>query len=130
MIYVLANRKREGEKKPPFDGKSQIWRVSAKTGDSEPMTQVEGGIEAFQSPRSRTTCSTWSIAIIRTDDFKALREKFDQIEYGQGKHQTSQIWKFDLRLVSQRRSSSTPAGTSTSFLCASMAGPGHDHRPR
>src|SRR5204862_5687433 len=27
-IYVLVNRKREGAKGPPFDGKAQLWSVS------------------------------------------------------------------------------------------------------
>src|SRR5208283_740316 len=30
------------------------------------------------------------------DDFKALREKFGDVDYGQSKHKTSQIWKLDL----------------------------------
>lgn len=27
-IYVLANRKREGEKQPPYNGKSQVWKIT------------------------------------------------------------------------------------------------------
>src|ERR1700722_13452344 len=32
-IYCLANRRLENVKKPPLDGKSQVWRIAAKGGD-------------------------------------------------------------------------------------------------
>ena len=29
LIYFLGNRKREGDKRPPYDGKTQVWRIPA-----------------------------------------------------------------------------------------------------
>src|SRR5579885_270041 len=46
-VYVLANRKREAEKKPPYDGTSQVWRVPLDGGEPRPVTRVEGGLTGF-----------------------------------------------------------------------------------
>src|SRR5262249_26234250 len=29
-IFYLANHKREGEKRPPYDGKAQVWRIGVE----------------------------------------------------------------------------------------------------
>src|ERR1700686_293301 len=51
-LYFLGNRKREGEKRPPFDGTTQVWRMPGDFGDfkgpPEPVTRVEGGVDAYQ----------------------------------------------------------------------------------
>jgi dipeptidyl aminopeptidase/acylaminoacyl peptidase len=96
-IYVLANRRREGEKKPPFDGKTQVWRVlSTGTVEPQPATQVEGGVEAFEICKDSNSLLYLVHRDHQAEDFKELREKFDHVEYGQGKHKTSQVWKLDL----------------------------------
>jgi hypothetical protein len=99
VVYVLANRKREGEKKPPFDGKTQVWRIlpaGLAGSDPQPVTQVEGGVEAFEVHKDASHLLYLVHHDHQADDFKDLREKFDQVEYGQGKHKTSQIWKLNL----------------------------------
>src|SRR5207245_2060060 len=45
-VLFLANRKREAEKAPPWDGKTQVWRATLGGGIA-PLTQVAGGVEAF-----------------------------------------------------------------------------------
>src|SRR5437899_1800853 len=46
LIYFLGNRKREGEKRPPYDGKTQVWRIPVTGGTPEAVTRVEGGVDA------------------------------------------------------------------------------------
>jgi dipeptidyl aminopeptidase/acylaminoacyl peptidase len=97
VLYALANRKREGEKKPPFDGKAQVWRIAVfGLTEPHPVTQVEGGIEAYEVRRDTHSLLYLVHQDHQVDDFKDLREKFANVEYGQGKHKTSQIWKLDL----------------------------------
>src|SRR5260221_5813719 len=46
-VYVLANRKREAEKKPPFDGTTQVWRVPLDGATPQAATRVEGGVAGY-----------------------------------------------------------------------------------
>ncbi len=94
-IYVLANRHRDGEKNPPWDGTAQVWRV-ASDGEPHPITQIAGGVEAF-ALCERSQCLLYVVHKEHQDeDFRALREKHSNVEYGQGVHKTSQVWKLDL----------------------------------
>lgn len=95
-VYFLGNRKREGEKRPPYDGKTQVWRVGLDGGEPAAVTRVEGGIEAFELDRRGR------FLLYRTSeekvhgDFRALREKFRHLDYGHGVTKFSQVWKLDL----------------------------------
>ncbi|HYV35268.1 MAG TPA: S9 family peptidase [Gemmataceae bacterium] len=94
-IYFLANRKASGEKNPPRDGKTQVWRISPTGEGLRAITEVEGGIEAF----AITADGRYVFYVIHDDhvedEWKALREKFDKIEYGHGINKVSQVWKLD-----------------------------------
>jgi dipeptidyl aminopeptidase/acylaminoacyl peptidase len=46
-VYVLGNRKREAEPKPPYNGTTQVWRVPVDGGDPRAVTRVEGGIAGY-----------------------------------------------------------------------------------
>src|SRR5438874_1249668 len=39
-IYVLGNRKKDGQKEPPFNGTSQIWRVSVEEQEIKPGSEL------------------------------------------------------------------------------------------
>src|SRR5262249_29431952 len=95
-IYALASRKTEGEKNPPLNGTAQIWRLSPQ-GEIVPVTRVDGGVEAYEICR-HANALLYLVHVDHQvdDDFKALREKFAKIDYGQGVHKTSQIWKLNL----------------------------------
>lgn len=102
-IYFLANRKREGEKLPPFNGKAQVWRVSARGGDVMPVTQVAEGIEAF------ALCDVANVLFFQVnqekiqDDWAGLRAKFKHLEYGHGIERLSQIWALNLDSFRSRK---------------------------
>ena len=94
-VYFLANRKREAEKTAPYDGKTQVWRATLG-GSVAPVTQVAGGVEAF----ALTADSRYLFYLVHgdhlEDEWKELRDKHSQVEYGHGVNKLSQVWKLDL----------------------------------
>jgi dipeptidyl aminopeptidase/acylaminoacyl peptidase len=93
-VFVLGNRKRAGETKPPFDGKTQVWRVPVAGGDPQPVTRVEGGVSGYDLAGDHLF---YSVDKKATDDdpFAKLRGKF-ALEYGHGKREVSEIWRLDM----------------------------------
>ena len=47
QLYFAAARKREGATGPPYDGKTQVWRLPVGGGEPLAVTQVPGGIDRF-----------------------------------------------------------------------------------
>src|SRR5688572_3260958 len=73
-IYVLGNRKREAETKPPHDGKTQIWRVPLDGGEPRALTRVAGGVAAFDyAPKAGTLFYSVNTSVTDQDDFTHLR---------------------------------------------------------
>lgn len=98
FIYFLANRKREAEKKPPFDGTTQVWRISVDSGgEPQPVTTVDGGVSGFDfASKSNALFYSVDLGDTEKDPFSELRNQHGKLEYGHGKRQISQIWKLDL----------------------------------
>src|SRR5205085_1090409 len=99
-LYALANRKREGEKRPPYDGKTQVWRLALPPGSPTagargqepfPVTQVEGGVDAYAVAPGTLYYLTSAERI--DDEWKQLRQRFREVEYGHGAVKTSILWK-------------------------------------
>jgi dipeptidyl aminopeptidase/acylaminoacyl peptidase len=97
LLYFVANRKREGEKRPPYDGKAQVWRIAPDAkGGPEAVTQIEGGIDAYELSRDgKSLYYLVHVAKIEHDEF-GLRSKYSALEYGHGQNRLGQIWKLDL----------------------------------
>jgi dipeptidyl aminopeptidase/acylaminoacyl peptidase len=97
-IYFLGNRKREGDKQPPWDGSTQVWCVKANGAELRPITRVPGGVTGFAVP-SRTNSLFFSkdVEFRDQDDFANLRSKFNRVEYGHGVRHISEIHRLDLR---------------------------------
>ncbi len=97
-VYYLANRKRDGEKRPPYDGKAQVWCIATDgPAVAEPLTRVDGGVEAYQiSLDGQSLYYLVHIDRIEHDEF-GLRAKFSKLDYGHGQNRIGQIWKLDLR---------------------------------
>jgi dipeptidyl aminopeptidase/acylaminoacyl peptidase len=96
-VYFLGNRKREGEKRPPYDGKTQIWRSAvAGQGGAQAVTRFDGGVEAYEL--SRDGKSLYYLIHVEKiqDDWSGLRSKYSSLEYGHGQNRLGQIWKLDL----------------------------------
>lgn len=96
-LYFLANRKREAEKKAPFDGTTQVWRITPDSTEPQPVTSVEGGVTGFDLS-SKANALFYSVDLSETDKdpFSDLRGQHGKLEYAHGKRQISQIWKLDL----------------------------------
>ena len=99
-IYVLGNRKKDGQKEPPFDGSTQIWRVSVEELDVKPgseltaVTKVAGGVIGYDyAPKVRTLFYSVDAETTDEDDFSKLREKFNKVEYGHGKRKVSEVFR-------------------------------------
>lgn len=95
-VYVLANRKREAETKPPYDGKTQVWRVPLDGGSPRAVTRVEGGVTGFDyAPKADVLFYLTDTSTTDNDDFTSLRSKY-KLDYAQGTRKTSEIHRLDL----------------------------------
>ena len=95
-LYFLGNRKREGEKKPPYDGKTQIWRISVAGGEPQAVTRIDGGVASFQLAPDYQALYYVTESDYQEKEWQQLREKYADIEYGHGVNKVSTIWKLDL----------------------------------
>ncbi len=93
-LYFLGNRKREGEKQPPYDGTAQVWRVPLAGGEPTAVTRVEGGVTGY----ALAGRSLWYVTDYEhvEDEWKELRERFKDVEYGHGVHKLSRVGRLDL----------------------------------
>ena len=97
-IYFLADRKREAEKKPPLDGKPQVWRIALDGGEPQPVTQVEGGINGYDLAASADQLFyAVDASVTDEDEFTKLRSQFNTLEFRRGKRTVSEVWRLDLR---------------------------------
>ncbi|MBT8486663.1 MAG: S9 family peptidase [Phycisphaerales bacterium] len=98
FVYFLSTRERAGETAPPWNGERQVWRASV-TGDAiTAVTRREGGVHDFElAANGRTLYYTTGEESTETDPWQSLRDEFDDIEYGHGVVEYSQLWKLDLQ---------------------------------
>ncbi|HUU98995.1 MAG TPA: prolyl oligopeptidase family serine peptidase [Phycisphaerae bacterium] len=95
-IYFTTSRERAGEERPPYDGSHQVYRVSVDGGEPFPVTRVKDGISGFQlSEDGRTLYYTKSVEQ-EEDEWKDLRGKYGELEYGHGTLHSSELWTLDL----------------------------------
>jgi dipeptidyl aminopeptidase/acylaminoacyl peptidase len=95
-IYFAADRKRDGEKHPPYDGKTQVWRIAPTGGEAVPITQVEGGVSLYDvSCDGRSIVYTTEKEVI-APEWKSLWQPFKDVNYGHGIAKFSVVWRFDL----------------------------------
>lgn len=98
FLYFGSSRKRSGESDPPYNGKRQVWRVSASGAEVTAVTRLKDGIGRFElSADSRTLYYT--VSKEDTDElWKDLRSEYKDLTYGHGVTKFSQVWKLDLEL--------------------------------
>ncbi len=96
-IYFMGRLKREGEKQPPLDGSTQVWRVRVEGGEPFAVTRVPGGVLAFDLSFGSKEFVYYQTSADRVaGDFAALKKEFKGIDYGHGTGKTSQLWRLDL----------------------------------
>ena len=95
-VYVLGNRKRAGEDKPPYNGSTQVWRVPL-SGEPFPVTRVDGGVGGYDyAPEAETLFYSVDTMARDKDDFADLRKKFTKPDYGTGVRTVSEVHRLNL----------------------------------
>ncbi len=96
-LYFLGNRKREAEKKSPFDGTTQVWRVAADgSGEVKAITREAGGVSGYDyAAKADAVFFSKDKEHADQDEFAKLRAKA-KLEYGHGVRKVSEIHKLDV----------------------------------
>lgn len=96
-IYYLAGYSRgDGEDTPPWDGSTQVWRISADGDRQQAVTRVADGVDHFDLSTDGRSLYYTTGSKQTGDEWKELRERFDSLEYGHGVTTFSEVWKLDL----------------------------------
>ena len=91
-IYFMSNRKQANGTATP-----QVWRIAPDGSALQQVTRVEEGIALFE-----LSCDGSALYYILSkkhiaDEWKELRTRFENIEYGHGLINTTQVWKLDMQ---------------------------------
>lgn len=93
-IYVLGNRKKDGQKEPPFNASPQVWKVPVEDGEPVAVTKVKDGVTGFDyAPKADALYYTVDAEATDEGDFSKLRATFDKLEYGHGKRKVSELYR-------------------------------------
>lgn len=95
QIFFTSRRKGHSEK-APLNGKTQVWRLNVASGHTQAITRLKDGVTAYQLSTVSNTLYYTVDNESGTDVWSDLRDKFDDLSYGQGKRTTSQLWKLEL----------------------------------
>lgn len=96
-VYFLGRYKHEGEKKPPYDGKTQVWKIQKDGSELKPVTSIKGGISDFQLSEDGKSLYYIIQKDHLIDEWKELRSEYkDDLKFGHGIQKVSEIWKLDL----------------------------------
>jgi dipeptidyl aminopeptidase/acylaminoacyl peptidase len=95
-IYFTGTRKRKGEKQPPYNGTTQVWRIGVDGGEPRAVTCESEGISQFVLDGDDTVYYTTSKTVV-AGEWKTLKEKHPTLRYSHGVTKTSVLWKLDLR---------------------------------
>ena len=97
-IYFLGKRTRGGtaEKKPPYDGSRQVWTIGLEPAEPRPITRVKGGVDAFELSQDGRTLYYSKEGEEAEKEWKDLRKKYANINFGYGAVKWTEIWKLDL----------------------------------
>src|SRR5262249_24559132 len=110
FIYFLGNRKREAEKKPPFDSTTQVWRIAATGGDPQAVTREGGGVSGYDyAAQAEAIYFSKDVEHSDADEFTKLRATYSKVEYGHGKRTVSELYQLDVntwrseKLIDEKR---------------------------
>ncbi|MCA9519898.1 MAG: S9 family peptidase, partial [Myxococcales bacterium] len=97
QIYFISARK-NAAKKPPHNGKPQIWRIRADGSRLVPITREEDGVASFQLGASgRYLYYVVNKKTHTKGPFSALRKRFGKLIYGHGVYRPSRLVRLDLQ---------------------------------
>jgi dipeptidyl aminopeptidase/acylaminoacyl peptidase len=96
-LYFLGGRKREGERRPPYDGTTQVWQVAAEGGEPRAVTHVEGGVRAWELARDGRSLYYLLDRDDEQGEWKDLRGQFKEVVPADAVRKVSVVWKLDLQ---------------------------------
>jgi len=96
MIYFTSNRKRGEDSDPPYNGKKQVWRISAEGDGLLAVTREKDGIGMYDVSRDGSTLYYTVAEEVVADEWKELRKEYKDLKYGHGVTKYSHLWKLDL----------------------------------
>ena len=107
-LYFVTKRDR-GDEKPPYDGSNQVWALTPHPAEPVPVTRVKGGIKAYELSEDGQTLYYTKTGEEAFDEWKDLRKKYSDIEFGSGPVKYTELWKLNLetwreeKLVAEER---------------------------
>lgn len=111
-LYAAAARKREGAAGPPYDGKTQVWRIALDGGEPQPVTQVSGGIGRYQLSGDGLSLYYTTSRQTSRDAWSALRGEFPEVEYSPGASDHTDFHRLDLNSWRTERLATLPKAVS------------------
>ncbi len=94
-LYFQSKRNR-GDKKPPYDGSTQVWVIGTQPGEPLAVTCVKGGILAYRLSKDGRTLYYTKEGEEAEKEWKELRKKYPDIKFGHGPVKYTELWKLDL----------------------------------
>jgi dipeptidyl aminopeptidase/acylaminoacyl peptidase len=96
FIYYTTDSKRPGDEAPPYDGSTQVWRVSPAGGEPQAVTRIAGGIGHFDLAGDGSSLFFTTTTTRVDGPWKDLRELYPDLEYGHGVTPFNAVWQLDL----------------------------------
>lgn len=96
QIYFRSGRKRGEEKDPPYNGKAQVWRMAIDGGEPQAITRAKDGVGLFDLAGDGRALYYTTTSENIDDEWKDLKKKYGDLEYGHGVTKVSSVWRLDL----------------------------------
>ena len=101
-IYYIGKVTHE-DKKAPYNGKSQVFRISKDGGDAVPVTKEVEGVSSFSlSSDGNTLYFLGSKTVKDKDEWAAMRAGHSAPKYAHGERKTNPLYKLDLQHFKQQ----------------------------
>ncbi len=95
-IYFGGSLDRQAEK-PPYDGSHQVWRIRTDGTDLMPVSRVDEGVGLFELTADSGSLYYTVGRDDHDDEWRDLKEKWSDLEYGHGSVEFSEVRRLDLR---------------------------------
>ncbi len=97
-VYFTSQRTRGDGDTPPYNGKTQVWRIAVDGDEPVPVTRFEKGVDGYELSKDGRTLYYLVHRDQDDDIWKDLRAQHkDMIEFSPGSRQVSEIWKLNLQ---------------------------------
>ncbi len=94
-IYFTSSRG-EDDEPPPLNAKTQVWKVSVDGGAPLPVTRFKDGVDDYAISKDGKTLYYVQSSEEVEDPWKDLKEKYDDLDYGRGVMNYSELKALDL----------------------------------